>query len=84
MTSGERGSDGSLTSGERGAELIFLVEKDKFLVCCSGINIFFQFFKQREDSQNIPAMSCLELSVFCSSSFPMMCEGFWQEAGKCF
>lgn len=77
ITSGERGSD-------VGSELIFLEEEDKFLVHCSDINNFFQFLKQREDSQNIPAVSSLELSLFCSSSFPMMCEGFWQEAGKCF
>lgn len=50
MTSGEGGSD-------VGSELIFLEEEEEqFLACCSGINHFFWFLKQRQDSQHIPAV----------------------------
>lgn len=50
MTSGEGGSD-------VGSELIFLEEEEEqFLACRSGINHFFWFLKQRQDSHHIPAV----------------------------
>lgn len=75
MTSGEGGSD-------VGSELIFLEEEDKF-VCCSGINNFFQFLKQREESQNSPAVSSMEL-CFAQALFPWCVRDFGRTQGSVF
>lgn len=76
MTSGEGGSD-------LGSEFIFLEEGDKFLVCCSGINNFFWFLKRKEDSQNSPAVSSMEL-CFAQALFPWCVRDFGRRQGSVF
>lgn len=76
MTSGEGESD-------VGSEFIFLEEEDKFLVCCSSINNFFWFLKQREDSQNSPVLSSMEL-CFAQALFPWCVRDFGRRQGSVF
>lgn len=69
-----------------------LEEEDKILVCSLGITHSFNFLRQREGSQNIPAVwsmfelpfSSLELAVFRWSSFTMVREGFLEGGGEVF
>lgn len=73
-------------------ELVLLEEEDKILVCSLDIKHSFNFLKQREGSQNIPAarsmselpFSSPELAAFHWSSFPMVWEGFFEGSREAF